>query len=185
MDRLQRRQVLTGAMALGVTGFSSSIAHAVPAPATEEWRRQISLAQGEGKRLFMLFYASWCGYCRLFDNLLADPQASAIINREFKVFHMRALERTEALKARQIAGADEMYRRFATPSSGLPFYVVFDDAGEPVVTSIAPDSGENIGFPVAKHDLDQFEKIMKRGAPKLTREELATLRSACARMMRR
>lgn len=185
MKRLQRRQVLTGAAALGLTGFGASVAHAVPAPATEEWRRQIDLAQGEGKRLFMLFYASWCGYCRLFDMLLADPEASAIINREFKVFHMRALERTEALKARQIAGADEMYRRFATPTAGLPFYVVFDGAGEPVVTSIAPDSGENIGFPVAKHDLDQFEKIMKRGAPKLTREDLATLRSACARMMRR
>ena len=117
--------------------------------------------------------------------LLADPQASVIINREFKVFHMRALERTDAFKARQIAGADEMYRRFATPTAGLPFYVVFDGSGEPVVTSLAPDSGENIGFPVAKHDLDMFEKIMKRGASKITNAELATLRDACARLMRR
>jgi len=117
--------------------------------------------------------------------LLADPQAAAIINREFKVFHMRAMERTEAFKARQIDGADDMYRRFATPSSGLPFYVVFDGAGEPVVSSLAPDSGVNIGFPVAKRDLDRFEKIIQRGAPKITNPELATLRGACARLLRR
>ena len=66
MRRLQRRQILSGAAALGLSGFGAGLAHAVPAPATDEWRRQIDLAEGEGKRLFMLFYASWCGYCRLF-----------------------------------------------------------------------------------------------------------------------
>lgn len=185
MSGLRRRQVLTGAAALGLSGLGGGVAHAVPAPARDEFQRQVSLASGEGKRLFLLFHASWCAYCRLFDMLLSDPQASAIVDREFKVFHMRALERTEQWKARQIAGADDMYRRFATPTSGLPFYVVFDGAGEPVVSSLAPDSGVNIGFPIAKRDLDRFEKIIQQGAPKITATELATLRTACARLIRR
>lgn len=185
MEQWRRRQVLTGAAALGLTGFGGGVAHAVPAPARDEFQRQVGLAAGEGKRLFLLFYASWCGYCRLFDRLLSDPQAAPIIYREFKVFPMRAMERTDALKARQIVGSDDMYRRFATPTSGLPFYVVFDGAGEPVVSSLAPDSGVNIGFPVAKRDLDRFEKIIHQGAPKITAAELATLRDACGRQLRR
>lgn len=185
MRRFQRRHVLAGAGALGISGLAGGMAHAVPVPARDEFQRQVALAAGEGKNLFLLFFASWCGYCRLFDMMLSHPQAAAIMNREFKVFHMRAMERSQAWKARQIAGADDMYRRFATPTSGLPFYVVFDGAGEPIVSSLAPDSGVNIGFPVAKHDLDRFEKIIQLGASKITPAELATLRRVCAELLRR
>jgi len=78
-----------------------------------------------------------------------------------------------------------VYQRFAHPGDGLPFYVVLDADGRPVVTSISPESGENIGFPVAKHELDTFGTILKRAAPDLAAADLATLRATCVRVMQR
>lgn len=180
---MRRRDLLSGAMAMSLIGATgAAAAPSGESPANDEIRRQLAGASGEGKKLFLLFYASWCGYCRLFDRFLADPAAAAILNREFRVVHMRALERTAQQKALQLDGADDVFNRFAkTPAQGLPFFVVLDGAGDPLATSVSPLDGRNIGFPTGKGDLDVFEKIIARAAPGITRGEIAVLRAAAQR----
>jgi thiol-disulfide isomerase/thioredoxin len=183
---MQRRDLLISAAVLGIACLAPVSARgAAPVAADDEVRRELELSKGEGKRLFLLFYASWCGYCRLFDRFLADPAAAAIINREFRILHMRTLERSAAQKALQLAGADDVFTRFAkTPAAGLPFFVVFNGEGGPMATSLSPRDGRNIGFPIGKGDLDVFEKILARVAPAITTAELGVLRAAAQRQHR-
>jgi thiol-disulfide isomerase/thioredoxin len=184
---MRRRSLVLGASAWAVAEtVAATRAEAADLAAQAELRRQITLSADEGKRLFLLFYASWCGYCRLFERFLADPAAAAIINREFRVAPFRALERSDSQKALQLAGADDLFTRFAkTPAQGLPFFVVLNGEGGPVATSVSPASGRNIGFPLGKGDLDTFEKILTRAAPRITAAELAILRAAALRQRNR
>lgn len=179
---MRRRDLLAGAIAVGVTGAPHATAST--AAAADEVRRELALSAGENKKLFLLFYASWCGYCRLFNRFLADPAAAAIINREFRVMHMRTLERAPAQKALQLDGADDLFGRYAKKAQGLPFFVLFNGAGGPLATSVSPLDGRNIGFPIGKGDLEIFEKIIARAAPSITTSELATLRTAAQRQPR-
>lgn len=181
---MRRRDLLIGAAVLSIAGAAPASAKA-QGVADDEVRRELELSKGEGKKLFLLFYASWCGYCRLFDRFLADPAAAAIINREFRILHMRTLERSAPQKALQLDGADDVFARFAkTPAAGLPFFVVFNGDGGPMATSVSPRDGRNIGFPIGKGDLDVFEKILERVAPRITTAELGVLRAAAQRQNR-
>lgn len=175
---MRRRTLLAGALLAALPGLGHAKAQLT---AAQEVSRQCALATAEQKALLVLFHANWCSWCRIFDAFLADPATATVMDRHFRILHMRAQEHTTENKALQLAGADEVYLRYARDTVGLPFFVVLDENERPLVTSIAPKTGENIGFPVQPDELEAFRIMLKRAAPTISGAELAAIREACIR----
>jgi hypothetical protein len=59
--------------------------------------------------------------------------------------------------------------------SGLPFMVIYDTRGKPVVTSSRQPMGGNIGYPAKPAEIDWFIEMLKMSAPSISDEELKTV----------
>jgi thiol-disulfide isomerase/thioredoxin len=179
---LKRRSLLIAGAALA----APTLALAAPADrpsAAEAIARESALAAQDGKRLMVVFFSSWCAWCRPMDALLEEPTAARILNAHFRILHMRALETRGSQRAQQLAGADDLLRGYADDQAGLPFLAFVDPDGEVIATSISTIDGQNIGFPVEPHELDGFDAMLSVAAPGMTARERATIRAACVRVL--
>lgn len=179
---MNRRNVLAVSFALAITGSAAAQLPAASAAQTAAAKAAADAAPSN-RRLLLVFYASWCVYCRLFDRLLQDHDAGPIIDRHLAVLHMRAGERKPEMQAQQLAGADEVYASFTSANSGFPYLVVLDAKGKKVTDSIMAD-GMNFGFPAKPDELDGFAKMMKAAAPSITDAEQKALRRVCVNLMK-
>src|SRR5262249_47122834 len=77
-----RRSILIGGAAIVAGGIVGG-----PAPAAGSAEETVAsacaAAARDGKRVALVFFASWCSWCRLLDALLADPAAARIIDAHF------------------------------------------------------------------------------------------------------
>ncbi|MEP7209562.1 MAG: thioredoxin family protein [Alphaproteobacteria bacterium] len=172
---MDRRTFLVAASALTIA--TTAHAQALPQGAEAAVTEADARASASNRRLLVIFHASWCVYCRLFDMMLKDKEAGPIIDRHFVVLHLRAQERKPEMQAQQLAGADDVYHRYAPDGTGLPYMVVLGDGAKKVSDSMI--SGENFGFPVEPQELDAFDAMMKAGASDITPAELRKLRRTC------
>jgi hypothetical protein len=179
---MDRRTFLGCASSLALTLAITAPAQAAPAGAEAALSEANAHAVAGNKRLLLIFHASWCVYCRLFDMMLKDKDAGPIVARHFDVLHMRAQERKPEMQAQQLAGADDVYHRYAPEGTGLPYMVVLGEGAKKVADSMI--SGENFGFPVEPQELDAFDAMIKAGAPDITASELRTLRKTCKTLIK-
>ena len=66
--------------------------------------------------------------------------------------------------------------------AGWPFMVMLDPNGKPIVDSYRPDRGSktgksNTGYPDAREEVDWFVEMLRRGAPSLSRQDLASVQA--------
>lgn len=178
---MMNRRLFLGALL--AAGLTPAQAFAVGSKAAEAVAQAAASAEASGKRLLLVFHASWCGYCLLMDRMLEDPTCAAIIDKFFVVYHLRALEAKAEMKAQQLEGADELYAGLTPKSTGLPYTAVLDGKAQRVTDSIMRN-GDNFGFPVDAVELDNFQDMLRTGAPAMTVDEVKTLRRTCVRIFK-
>jgi len=71
-------------------------------------------------------------------------------------------------------GAKDIERRYISTLQGLPWFVFVDGAGQAVVHSTAPTTG-NIGYPYEPHEIEYFGKMLQSVKPRLTDADIAFL----------
>src|SRR5262245_31725621 len=145
--RPDRRRMLAGAAAVLPSVWTTGARAADPAApsAAEAVSRECALAANEGKGVLVEFYASWCVWCEPMDQWLHDASFTSILAPRFRTLRMRVWERRGAERARQLAGADDVFAQYAPAGSGLPFLAFLDGAGRTLISSISPATNENIG----------------------------------------
>jgi len=180
---LVRRKVLVGGVATLAPAILSGGAAQAAASAEATLARECAQADADGKRVLLVFFASWCTWCHAMDAMLADPEAAPILDRHFRLVHMRSGEHDDDQIALQLAGADDVYLRYAGEPRGLPFTAVLDANAVAVATSISTIDGNNFGFPVTDVELDGFEDMLAIAAPAMTADERTALRAACVRAL--
>jgi thiol-disulfide isomerase/thioredoxin len=133
-------------------------------------------AKAGRKRVFLIMSASWCGPCRMLARFLAAHKAELEHHYVFVKLDVSRDEHADSLRARYEKGEH----------NGVPWYVILDDDGKPLVTSNTEAikeeyGGTNVGFPSSKAGIDHFVSMLKQTAPGLSAEALETLRQALGR----
>ena len=133
-------------------------------------------AAQQHKSVFVLFHASWCGWCRRFETYLDSPDVRPIIEKYFVVARINAMEQMGKHPELNSPGGEKLLKQFGG-AGAMPFIALLDSEGRLVVNSNAPTSG-NIGFPAEPGEIDWFMKMMAKAVPSMTSHEAQTLETS-------
>lgn len=136
-------------------------------------------AQRQHKNVLLVFSASWCGPCRLYERFLQDPQMRPIEERAFVIQRIDVGEQPGDPKHADTPGGVALRTALgAQPEPGFPWLVITDENGKPIVTSYQKDDkSNNIGYPALPTEIDWYVEILKRAAPSLSSDDLAATRT--------
>jgi thiol-disulfide isomerase/thioredoxin len=148
--------------------------------ASKIMKRTEAQARAENKNILLDFGASWCGNCRLYDRILADPQMHKLLGRVFVFASMTTGERSDDTQHANTPGGLDYEATIGGKGVGWPYIIALDANGKPIVDSFRPDSSsksgkDNIGYPDAPEEVDWFVEMLRRAAPSLNQQELASV----------
>src|ERR1017187_885773 len=169
----------TVALLLAAFSVSPLAASAEPPSADQVMSQAEAKATAEHKVIFVHFGASWCGWCRKLDAYLDRPDIKPVFEKYFVPVKLVVAE-NEKNKALENAGGDALLATLGGPA-GLPYSAFLDEHGGLIINFKAPSNiggGENIGFPVQPQEVDWFVKMIRKGAPQITSDDLKTIEVA-------
>jgi thiol-disulfide isomerase/thioredoxin len=136
-------------------------------------------AAAQHKNILLVFSASWCGPCHMFEHFLTDPTNKPIIDKAFVVETLDVGEQPTDTKHHDTPGAVALRAQLGGATAGYPYLLMLDPAGHPIINSLRPDpatpGGINIGYPAVPVEIAWFMQMLQKSAPTLTPQETATL----------
>jgi thiol-disulfide isomerase/thioredoxin len=174
------------AIALAITLSASPLVLLAATPdagpsAAEILQHAESQARAGNKNIMLEFGASWCINCKLYDRMLNDPSMHAILSRHFVFISIDTGEHASDTKHADTPGGVSFEDSIGGKNAGWPFLVILNANGAPIVDSYRPDpkskAGDNIGYPVLPVEVDWFTEMLRRGAPTLSQQDLASVHS--------
>lgn len=125
-------------------------------------------AAEENKNVFVIFHASWCGWCKKLDASINDPSCSDFFYKNYLFVHLVVLESKDK-KNLENPGAPEMFIRYAGEKQGIPFFLIFDKNGVLLADSkirVAGEGldkpGQNMGCPAADEEVSAFINVLRK-----------------------
>ena len=157
-------------LSLMLAALIASAQTAKPQPAQEVLKAAVKQAESSDKTVFLIFHASWCGWCKRRDAGLEDPGVKPLIEANYAVTHLVVMESKEKKELENPGGA-EIMKELGGEKSGLPFYAFIDSKGKMIANSNAMPKDQNIGYPAEKEEIAAFELLLKKSAKHLTDEQ--------------
>ncbi|RYY24086.1 MAG: thioredoxin family protein [Chitinophagaceae bacterium] len=142
------------------------------------------VATKENKNIFVIFHASWCGWCHKMDTAMNDPQVKRYFDDNYVIRHLVVLE-SKNKKNLENPGALELMKMHSEESSGIPFWIVLDQQGKKIFDSREkrPDGtiGDNVGCPASESEVNHFISVLK-GSSKINESGLQAIRTRFRRI---
>lgn len=165
-------------LTLGCLAGLLLLAAETPPPASAVLESAGAAAAAQHKSIFLIFHASWCGWCKKLDQFLETPEIKPVIDKYFVVAHLTVQEQG-ARKSLNNPEGDEVMAHAGGKDAGLPFFAFLDEKGETIANSIRPGEGNdaerNIGHPVKPQEVDWFLIMVKKAAPAMSADEAKVL----------
>lgn len=130
-------------------------------------------AKKENKNVFIMFHASWCGWCKKMDKNMQSDACKAFFDANYVTVHLDVKEMQNKQEL-ETAGGEEVLEKYKGDQAGLPFWVILDSKGTLLADSFN-SKGDNLGCPASPEEVEVFvEKLKKTG--KFTDAQLATVK---------
>ena len=155
-------------------------AQPTPPSADEVLKDAYQQAAKEHKKVFVMFHASWCGWCHKMDNSMNDPACKSFFDKNFVIRHL-VVDEADGKKNLENPGSNELRTKYHGDGQGIPFWLVFDKEGNLLSDSKmrkdgdGPEKGDNTGCPAAEKEVDFFIGILKK-TTSLTKDQLEIIR---------
>lgn len=137
---------------------------AAPQDAQKRLAEALAQASSQDKLVFLHFGAPWCGWCHKLEDFLARTDMAPLFARQFIDLK---------IDVDRMTGGKELQARFKADQKGIPWFAFLDRDGKDVVDSDGPKG--NVGYPAAPEEIEHFIAMLKKAAPKLSAEEVATI----------
>lgn len=145
--------------------FTASLVYGQPTPPSAEKVLKEAKAQAakENKKVFVIFHASWCGWCHKMDSAMSDPAVKSFFDNNYVIKHLTILE-SKGKEYLENPGALQLLEQYHGSNQGIPFWLVFDKNGTLLADSqITP--GVNSGCPATKEEVAYFVGVLKKTSP--------------------
>lgn len=130
-------------------------------------------ASKENKKVFVMFHASWCGWCKKMDAHMTNAACAKFFTDNYAIVHLDVKESPKN-KNLENPGGEDILKKFKGEQAGLPFWVILDARGTVLADSFN-SKGENIGCPGSAEEVAEFTAKLKKTS-KLTDKQLAVIR---------
>lgn len=118
-------------------------------------------AAKENKNVFVIFTASWCGWCKKMDASMNDITTKRYFDENYVTVHLTVQE-NPAKKHMENAGAAAFLKKFKGDAAGLPFFVVLDKKGKLLGDSFVNNA--NMGCPASPNEVGSFIILLKKSS---------------------
>jgi len=166
--------LLTGFLFLSMVCKSQS-----PEPADAILKEAGSIAAKEKKNVFVLFHASWCGWCHKMDTAMNDNFVKKFFSDNYVIRHLVVYE-SKGKENLENPGALDLLKKYKGDEKGIPYWLIFDKNGKLLADSkLRPDgggleSGDNTGCPASEKEVAHFVKVLKETSS-LKEDELSVI----------
>jgi thiol:disulfide interchange protein len=158
------------ALLLTATLATLMYAQTTPPSANEVLKAAVVTAKAQQKNVLIHFGASWCTWCKHLDKMLESAEVGQLFRDNYVITHLTIQERNEKVGLEN-PGAQALVDSAGGKDSGVPVYIFFDSVGNRLATSMAMPNGGNIGHPVTPEEIQAFEGLLVKTAPRMTAAE--------------
>src|SRR5438045_9771584 len=109
--------------------FLGSHAQRGPLSADEIMQEAVQQATKENKNIFVIFHASWCGWCHKMDSSMNDVSCKKMFESNYVTCHLTVDESADK-KNLETPGADAYRKIYHGEKEGLPFWLILDKNGK-------------------------------------------------------
>ena len=138
-----------------------------PATAEKVLGDALELAKTQNKNVLIHFGASWCSWCHRLDDMLESKEVGQLFKDNYVIEHLTIQESKDKV-ALENPGAQAMVDEANAKGAGVPVYIFFDKDGRRLATSLAMPDGGNIGFPATPEEIQAFDRLLEKTAPRIT-----------------
>jgi thioredoxin-related protein len=140
--------------------FNTTVAQENPLSTDEILKQAYTQAAKENKNVFILFHASWCGWCHKMDDAMNDPSVKDFFDKSFIIRHLVVYESAKK-KNLENPGSLDLLIKYKGNDQGIPYWMVFDPQGNMIADSQA-SPGNNTGCPATKEEVAHFIAVLKK-----------------------
>lgn len=119
--------------------------------ATDIMKQAYDQAKIENKNVFLIFHASWCGWCKKMEKNMEDPLVKDFFDKNYVKAFVTIEERGDK-KNLNTPGGDALVASLGGNDQGLPFWVILDENGK--VLKDSKINGQNVGGPASDKEVD-------------------------------
>ncbi|MFB6458052.1 thioredoxin family protein [Chitinophaga sp. Hz27] len=132
-------------------------------PADQVLKEASALAAKEQKNVFLMFHASWCGWCHKMDMAMNDAACKNAFEKNYVIRHITVKEYGDK-KSTENPGGMELLTKYHGEKEGIPFWLVFQPDGKLLADSRMKGADgllHNIGCPAQPEEIAHFLEILK------------------------
>lgn len=145
--------------------FTNINAQTKPLSADKIVKDAMAEASQSHKNIFIIFHASWCGWCHKMDTAMNDNAVKSFFDKNYLIIHLTVDESPDK-KNLENPGAAALRTQYHGDHQGIPYWFIIDKNGKFLADSrVIEESGKqgnSVGCPAEPGEVDYFVRVIKK-----------------------